>query len=1594
MPNRSKVPPLRYVFGLLALSVVSVVLIGIFCYRDWREFSDATVKGIRTRQVLEISDALLSNLKDAETGQRGFLLTGERRYLDPYEKALLRLPGEVRRFTQLFRKNPAQQQQLESLQRLVDEKITELRETVALRESRGLAVALDVVRTDRGRQIMDQIREILAAVRSSEFGDLVAAAERADIHGRRALLITGFGGASLLALLTLAALALRSANGRSGRLISQLGRSEAQLRLIFDGVTDHAIVGIDSARVISAWNSGAERMMGWREDEIIGRSASEIFLPQDRDERKPELEVETALSTGRASEERWYLRKDGSTFWGSGVLTPLRDPAGGASGFVKIFRDMTEQKAAEAERLALLDAEQTARREAEDALERRAAIERQLLLLVDASGTLLASPASASVVDTVTHLAQRFVFADAYAVWRRYENGTWQVLSDAGLSENYSRTALDSSNGVPEEPMALDDVEQHPAATQRLPEYRAEGIRSLLTVPMRLHGRVAGSLVFYYRQLHSFSEGEIRIASALGNLAAAALGTAELYEQQMRLRDEAQQAERRSAFLAEAGRVLSASLEYETTLASTARLAVPAFADWCTVDLIDKDGSRKSVAMHHADPAKVISSVEFRRRFPPTGDDMTSRVLRTGQPEMIEHLTPEMIRAGARSPEYAEAILELGIRSCIVAPLVSGRHTIGVITLATGESGRNYGRDDLQLARELAHRAALAVENAHLYNAVRESEERFRRMADGAPVLVWLADTTKACTWFNKPWLDFTGRSQEQEYGFGWAEGIHPDDVERCVSLYTESFNCREAFKMEYRLRRHDGEYRWVLDNGTPLFDPSGGFTGYIGSCIDITEKIAAEQHLSQQVRDFETLLSVIPVGIGVAEDPECRSIRTNPAFASLLRIDQTENASVMAQDAGVRRFRVFHGGREVPPEELPMQVAARQGREVRNFELDLVFPDGSTAHEFGHATPLFDGEGKVRGCIGVFVDLTERRRSEAAVRRSEEQLRLITDALPVLVAYIDLSRRYRFNNRTYETWFECSRTDLIGKPVEDVIGREAYSRVKAHLDSAMDGQLVTFEAAMPYTGGPRNVRTMMIPDAGDDGSVRGIITLVEDITSEKRMAEVLRQSEERMRLAQLAAGIGTWDWDLETGEVTWSDELFRILQTEPAPIEVSNAGGWTKFIHSTDLDRFRREVETAIAGSGSLTSEFRITRPDGAVRWFLSKGQVFRNEQGLPVRMIGLSMDLTERKKIEAQLRGLSDAATAINAAESLEDALAAVTCSAREIIGTHQAFSSIPLKQDHNQTITKVSLSEKYVESRGYSVQGPELAASFRDRHGQNLGFIRLSGKYETGFTESDESILVQLAEMASVAIENARLYQSIRTANDQLRRANWDLEQFAYSASHDLQEPLRTVAIYTQLLESRFRNTLEAPADQFLTFIRQGALRMEALIRDLLSYTRTSAASDDPVEEVDPREALSRAIGNLDESIRSSGAVVNAGRLPAVMARPLHIQQLFHNLIGNAIKYRSADPPRIAIGAHREGAQILFSVRDNGIGLEQQYANKIFGLFKRLHGADEYPGTGIGLAICQRIVERYGGRIWVESELGCGAAFFFTLPTAEEQ
>jgi PAS domain S-box-containing protein len=226
-------------------------------------------------------------------------------------------------------------------------------------------------------------------------------------------------------------------------------------------------------------------------------------------------------------------------------------------------------------------------------------------------------------------------------------------------------------------------------------------------------------------------------------------------------------------------------------------------------------------------------------------------------------------------------------------------------------------------------------------------------------------------------------------------------------------------------------------------------------------------------------------------------------------------------------------------------------------------------------------------------------------------------------------------------------------------------------------------------------------------------------------------------------------------------------------------------------------------------------------------------------------------------------------------------------------------------------------------------------------------------------------------------------------ELQRANQDLEQFAYSASHDLQEPVRSVKIFSELLSERCSDKLEGQGLEFLANVHQGASRMEMLVRDLLAYTQ-SAKFDKPEEPVDSTAAFQAALANLAGTIGETGAIVDSDPLPFVPIHSTQLQQLFQNLIGNAIKYhRPGVTPVVHTTASVENGWHHFSVSDNGIGIEPEYTEKIFGLFKRLHTNDGYSGTGIGLAICQRIVERHGGRIWVESRPGEGSTFHFTVP-----
>jgi two-component system, chemotaxis family, sensor kinase Cph1 len=225
--------------------------------------------------------------------------------------------------------------------------------------------------------------------------------------------------------------------------------------------------------------------------------------------------------------------------------------------------------------------------------------------------------------------------------------------------------------------------------------------------------------------------------------------------------------------------------------------------------------------------------------------------------------------------------------------------------------------------------------------------------------------------------------------------------------------------------------------------------------------------------------------------------------------------------------------------------------------------------------------------------------------------------------------------------------------------------------------------------------------------------------------------------------------------------------------------------------------------------------------------------------------------------------------------------------------------------------------------------------------------------------------------------------------IQRSNKELEQFAYVASHDLQEPLRMVASYMRLLHRRYSDKLDNDANDFINYAVDGSKRMQELIRDLLAYSRVGSLGRE-FEPIDIKTVLDRSVRNLEMSIKESGAVVTHDSMPAMFADGIQITQLFQNLISNAIKYCKEAPPRIHVSAKQNKKAVTFSVSDNGIGVDPQYYERIFIIFQRLHGKGEYSGTGIGLAICKKIVERHDGKIWVESLPGGGSTFYFTIPT----
>jgi PAS domain S-box-containing protein len=432
-------------------------------------------------------------------------------------------------------------------------------------------------------------------------------------------------------------------------------------------------------------------------------------------------------------------------------------------------------------------------------------------------------------------------------------------------------------------------------------------------------------------------------------------------------------------------------------------------------------------------------------------------------------------------------------------------------------------------------------------------------------------------------------------------------------------------------------------------------------------------------------------------------------------------------------------------------------------------------------------------------------------------------------------------------------------------------------------------------------------------------------------------------------------------------------------------------FFPPEDIKRGKpEEVLRTAAATGRHEEHGMRVRKDGSQFLASVTFTALRDTGGNLGGFSEISHDLSERKESEAKYRGLLEAAP---------DAMVVVNPGGEIVLLNVQAEKQFGYRSDE-----LVGQKVKNIIPEGFAerliADGTRTAA---DALAQQIGTgIELTGRRKDGSEfpieimlsplESAEGILVTAA-IRDISERKKSEEQLVKTVGE-LKRSNDELQQFAYVASHDLQEPLRMVASYTQLLAKRYQGRLDSDADEFIAFAVDGCNRMQGLIQDLLAYSR-AGTNGKALHEIPGENALNKALTNLRATIEESGAVVTHDALPVIRTDETQLAQVFQNLVGNAIKYRSAEVPHVHVSTTKNGGnEWLFSVRDNGLGIDPQYFERIFVLFQRLHGREEFEGTGIGLAVCKKILERLGGRIWVESQPGKGSTFYFVLPQGDQK
>jgi PAS domain S-box-containing protein len=863
--------------------------------------------------------------------------------------------------------------------------------------------------------------------------------------------------------------------------------------------------------------------------------------------------------------------------------------------------------------------------------------------------------------------------------------------------------------------------------------------------------------------------------------------------------------------------------------------------------------------------------------------------------------------------------------------------------------------------------------------ALREGEEGFRNLANNMPQLAWMADEKGSIFWYNDRWFEYTGSTLQEMSGWAWRKALHTDHVQRVVDKITHCFQTGEDWEDTFPLRGKDGTYRLFLSKAVPIRNPQGKVLRWFGTNTDISEN-------KESGAKYRGLLEAAPDAM-VVVNQSGEIVLLNVQAEKQFGYHRDELVGQPVKNIIPRGFaeRLVADGTRSAAEALAQQIGT-------GIELIARRKNGSEFPIEIMLSPLESAEGIL--VTAAIRDISVRREAEKHLALMEGRYRGLLEAAPDAMVVVNPGGKIVLLNVQAEKQFGYRRDELVGQQVKNIIPEGFAERLIADglrsVEDALAQQIGTgIELiARRKNGSEFPIEIMLSPLESAEGIL--VTAAIRDISVRREAEKHLALMEGRYR-GLLEAAPDAMVVVNPRGDIVLlnvqAEKQFGYRRDELVGQKVKNIipEGFAERLVADGL----RSAEDALAQQIGTGIELIARRKNGSE--FPIEIMLSPLDSAEGILVTAAIRDISVRKEAEKHLarmegryRGLLEAAPDAMVVVNQAGDIVLLNVQAEKQFGYHRD----ELLGQRMKNIIPAGFAERLIA---------DALRSAEDALAQQIGTgIELTARRKDGSEfpieimlsplESAEGILVTAAirDITMRKLAEAHLLYKV----EELNRSNEELGQFAYIASHDLQEPLRMVASYTQLLARRYKGKLDSDADEFITFAVDGANRMQRLIQDLLAYSRVGTKGKELLE-TSSEDALERSLLNLRGAIADSGALVTHDPLPSVLADEMQLVQLFQNLVGNAIKYQKAGTPKVHISASKNGGtKWTFSVRDNGLGIDPQYFERIFVMFQRLHKREEFAGTGIGLAICKKIVERHGGTISVESQPGQGSNFLFAL------